>query len=112
MDPLPTIQPEFAASCELDADGLRAQAERYRRAGAGAELLERSPRRLVARLRDEVGVSDVTEAIAIERECCPFYEVDWDPGSRRLSFRVARAEHEPALAAIAFALGLDRSADV
>ncbi len=107
MDPLPTIQPDFAASCELDADGLRAQAERYRRAGEGAALLERSPRRLIAQLRDEVDVADVTEAVAIERDCCPFYEIDWDPSSRRLSFAVTRAEHEPALGAIATALGLD-----
>ena len=107
MEPLPTIQPDLAASCALDADGLRAQARRYRRAGEGAELLERSPRRLVARLRDDVDVSDVTEAVAIERECCPFYEIDWDPGTGRLSFAVARAEHETALGAIAFALGID-----
>ena len=106
MDQLPTIQPEFAPSCELDADGLRAQAERYRRAGEGAELLERSPRRLLAQLREGVDVSDVTEALAIERDCCPFYEIDWDAGSRRLSFAVTRAEHEPALAAIAEALGV------
>ncbi|MGH2923383.1 MAG: hypothetical protein ACRDKH_05065 [Solirubrobacterales bacterium] len=106
MDPLPTIQPDFAASCELDADGLRAQAERYRRAGEGAELLERSPRRLAVRLRDGVDVSDVTEAVAIERDCCPFYEIDWDPDPRELSFAVTRAEHEPALGAIADALGL------
>ena len=107
MDQLPTIQPDFAPSCELDADGLRAQAERYRRAGEGAELLERSPRRLIARLRADADVSDVTEAIGIERECCPFYEIDWDPSSRRLSFAVTRPEHEPALAAIATALGLE-----
>jgi hypothetical protein len=107
MKPLPTIQPDLAASCALDADGLRAQAERYRRAGDGAELLERSPRRLVARLHAEVDVPDVTEAVAIERECCPFYEIDWDPEARRLSFAVASREHEPALEAIATALGLD-----
>ena len=106
MDQLPTIQPEFAPSCDLDADGLRAQAERYRRTGEGAELLERSPRRLIARLREDVDVTDVTEAIAIERDCCPFYEIDWDPGSRRLSFSVSRPEHAPALGAIATALGL------
>jgi hypothetical protein len=107
MDQLPTIQPDFAPSCELDADGLRAQAERYHRAGRGAELLEHSARRLIARLREDVEVSDVTEAIAIERGCCPFYDIDWDPASRRLSFAVSRPEQEPALAAIAVALGLE-----
>ena len=107
MDQLPTIQPEFTPSCELDADGLRAQAERYRRAGEGAAVRERAPRRLSVQLRDDVDVADVTEAVAIERDCCPFYEIDWDANSRRLSFGVSRAEHEPALGAIATALGLD-----
>ena len=107
MEPLPTIQPDFAASCELDAEGLRAQAERYGRAGEGADLLERSPRRLLVQLRAGVDAAEVSEAVAIERECCPFYEIDWNPDSRRLSFAVARAEHEPALGAIVTALGLD-----
>jgi hypothetical protein len=106
MESLPTIQPELAPSCELDADGLRVQVERYRRAGEGAELLERSPRLLAVRLRGGVDAAEVSEAVAIERECCPFYEIEWDPGSRRLSFGVTRAEHEPALGAIATALGL------
>jgi len=107
VEPLPTIQPDFAASCELDADGLRAQAERYWRAGEGAELRERSPRRLEVQLGDGINAAEVSEAVAIERECCPFYEIDWDPDTRRLSFAVARAEHEPALGAIVTALGLD-----
>lgn len=106
METLPTIQPEPAVSCELDADGLRAQFERYRRAGEGAELLERFPRRLAIRLRPQVDADEVGEAVATERTCCPFYEIAWDPDSRELSFAVHATEHEPALDAIAFALGL------
>ena len=112
MKGLPTIQPELAPSCALDAEGLRAQAKRYRRAGEGAELLERTRRRIALRVREGADLGEVSEAVAIERECCPFYAISWDPGTRELAFAVERAEHEPALAAIAFALGVDRAGDV
>jgi hypothetical protein len=49
----------------------------------------------------------VEQAVAIERECCPFFALDWEAARRRLTVSVSHAEHEPALAAIAFALGLD-----
>ena len=105
MEALPTINSAIAPSCALDADGMRRQAERYRRAGAGATLLARTPRRLALRVRPEAQ-AEVTEAVAIERECCPFYEIDWDPSTGELSFAVGRAEDEPALEAIAAAFGL------
>jgi hypothetical protein len=36
----------------------------------------------------------------------PFFELSWRPALRRLSVAVSRAAEEPALEAIAFALGL------
>jgi hypothetical protein len=102
MDPLP-----MAPSCALDETGLRAQYERYRRAGAGARVVERSSQRLVVDLADQVDVRLVDETIAIERECCPFYELGWDPERRRLAVAVSQPSQAPALEAIAFALGLE-----
>jgi hypothetical protein len=93
-------------SCSLDAEGMSAQRERYRRAGEGARLLDRGPRRLAVGLRDDVELDQVEELIAVERDCCPFFEIDWDPGRGQLSFAVTRLEHEPALEAIAYGLGL------
>jgi hypothetical protein len=105
MDPLP-----MAPSCALDQNGLRTQHERYRRAGAGARLVQRSPQRLVVDLADQVDLELVQETLAVERECCPFYELGWDPGRRRLAIAVSQPAQEPALEAIALALGLDESA--
>jgi hypothetical protein len=97
----------MAPSCALDETDLRSQYERYRQAGAGARLVDRSPQRLVVILADHIDTDLIEEAILIERGCCPFYELDWEPHSHLLSVAVSRPEHEPALEAIAFALGLD-----
>ena len=98
----------IAPSCSLDAAELSAQRERYRRIGRGGRLLERSPRALTIELAAGADSALVEQALAIERHCCPFYELGWDPRARRLSISVRRSEHEPALGAIALALGLMR----
>lgn len=105
MDPLP-----MAPSCALDESGLRLQLERYRQAGVGARLIDRTPRSLAVDLDEQVDTQLVDETIAIERECCPFFTLDWEPERRRLTVAVSQAEHEPALDAIAFALDLKVSA--
>jgi hypothetical protein len=102
VDPLP-----LAASCALDGTGLRAQCERYRQAGAGARVVERSALRLVVQLDQHVDPTLVEETIGIERECCPFYGFGWEPERRRLSISVSQPDQAPALEAIGFALGLE-----
>jgi hypothetical protein len=42
-----------------------------------------------------------------ERECCPFFDLGWQPDIRRLTIAVSQAEDEPALDAVAFALALE-----
>jgi hypothetical protein len=96
----------MAPSCALDETGLRLQLERYRQAGAGARLIGRTPRSLVVDLDEQVDTRLVDETIAIERKCCPFFTLEWEPERRRLTVAVSQAEHEPALDAIAFALDL------
>lgn len=96
----------MAPSCALDAEGLRRQLDRYRQLGGGSSLLKRTSRELVVQLDERVQGQLVQQAIAIERECCPFFTLDWQPRSRRLSVSVSEAEHEPALEAIVYALGL------
>jgi hypothetical protein len=98
----------MAPSCALDEAGLRLQLERYREAGRNARLIERTPRRLVVDLRDDVDTELVAQTIAVERECCPFFALAWEPDRGRLTVAVSDAEHEPALDAIAFALNLLR----
>jgi hypothetical protein len=48
----------------------------------------------------------VAQAIAVERECCPFFALTRLADQRRLVVAIAEAAHEPALDAIAFALDL------
>lgn len=99
----------MAPSCALDEAGLRSQLERYRQASRNARLIERTPRRLVADLDQDVDVELVAEAVAVERECCPFFALTWEPDRRRLTVSVSDAVHEPAIDAIAFALSLQAS---
>ncbi len=98
------------ASCSLDEAGLRRQLERYRIAGRDAAIAERTPRRLVIAVGDRVPGDLVEELVAVERECCPFFGLDWQPGHRRLTVSVSDAWHEPALEAMASALGLPEPA--
>ncbi|CAN5599253.1 hypothetical protein BH20ACT15_BH20ACT15_16000 [soil metagenome] len=100
--PLPVVP----RSCSLDEAGLAAQAARYRRAGEGALVVGRESRRLVVVLGPDVDSAEVAELVAVERDCCPFFEIGWWPEERRLSFSVASDSDAPALGAIAFALGL------
>jgi len=99
----------MAPSCALDEDSLRLQYERYRQAGTGARLVDRTPQRLVVDLDEHVDTKVVDELLAIEQQCCPFFELRWEADGRRLTVSVSHAEHEPALNAIAFALELERA---
>jgi hypothetical protein len=94
----------MAPSCALDESGLREQLARYRAVGHGARLLERTPRRLVVEIDGAVEKDLVEEVLAVERECCPFFTLDWMAEARRFVVSVSTVEHEPALDAIAFAL--------
>jgi hypothetical protein len=108
MDPLRMVP----VSCSLEAPELSAQRERYRLLGAGVRMIERDRRRLVIRPNDEVSDVVIEELVAVERGCCPFFELDWNPGQRRLRVAVSTADHEPALDAIAYALGFAGAARV
>jgi hypothetical protein len=94
-------------SCSLDEGGLDAQLARYRAVGRGAVVLSRDDRRAVIRVSDGVPDGAVDELIAVERACCPFFELDWQPEERRLTVAVPSAPHVPALDAIMRALGAD-----
>ena len=97
----------MAPRCALDEAGLRLQHERYRQAGEGARAVDRTPQRLVVEFDECVDSKLVDELVAIERECCPFFDLSWDADRRRLTISVSHAEHEPLLDAIAFALDLE-----
>lgn len=99
--------PVVPRSCSLDAAGLEAQGARYRRAGDGALMVAREFRRFEVVVGPDADAGEVAELVAVERECCPFFEIGWEPAERRLSFGVERDEDAPALDAIIYALGLE-----
>jgi hypothetical protein len=92
------------SSCSLDEAELQEQLGRYRSAGRGADVLERSPQRIVLALAEDVPDTLVDELVAVERGCCPFFELEWQADRRRLTVSVHGAEHEPALASISAAV--------
>jgi hypothetical protein len=92
--------------CSLSDAELRAQLDRYRRIGSGGEgrwLSATSVELVVGRA---VPDALVEQAVATERSCCPFFEMLWDPGSRRLAVAVTRVEDVPALDVIARAVNI------
>jgi hypothetical protein len=102
-----TGSPAPLVRCCLGEAELQAQVERYRETGRSAVTIERGPRRIELRLDRSVDPALVEELLAVERGCCPFFELEWEPDARRLAVSVGDGEHEGALAAVAAALGLD-----
>ena len=94
----------IAPSCALDETGSRAQLDRYRKAGQRASLITRSRRRLLVDLDESLDERLIDEIITVERQCCPFFDLAWEPDRRRLIISVSERQHEPALDAIAVAL--------
>lgn len=94
------------SSCALDETALAEQLDRYRAVGRDSELVARDPRRIVVEVGPAVPGTLVDELVAVERACCPFFNLDWRPLERRLTVAVREAEHEQALSAIAATLAL------
>jgi hypothetical protein len=109
--PASSSEPLPIAQCHLDVAGLRDQADRYRRLGASATQIERRDRALTATFGDELDEHLLDQTIAVESDCCSFFDFDYEPFDRRLSITVQQPDQRPALDAIHHALtGRDVSA--
>jgi hypothetical protein len=95
-----------SGSCSLSDGDLRAQLERYRAIGSGSTGRRASPMSVELVVGRAVPDGLVEQAVATERSCCPFFELEWDAGSRRLAVVVLRDADVPALDVIAFALNI------
>lgn len=95
------------SSCGLDADGLRAQLGRYRAVGEAAEIVEQIQTRLVLAVGDQVPEATINDLIEVEHECCPFFELTWQPRRRRFTIAVADSRHAPDLELIVAALATE-----
>jgi hypothetical protein len=94
-------------SCSLDRQGMEAQRDRYATIGRSALDFERSPNSLVVALSPSVDRSLIEETLRIERDCCPFFVLDFDPDRHRLTIGVDSQDMAPALGAISDALGIE-----
>lgn len=90
-------------SCALDADGRRRQYARYRRLAAAVSRLDRMPDTISVRFDDRFERDVLERALAVERECCPFFMFEFDDDKRRLKIAVSRPDQLPALDALAAA---------
>jgi hypothetical protein len=90
-------------ACSLSPDGLQSQLGRWRRLGRGIASVERGPRRLAIVFDSGLDRALLEETVAVERDCCPFFRFEVD--ERTLTISVAEPTEEPALDALAHALG-------
>lgn len=95
---------EALPSCALDADGMREQGARYAELARHIASSEREPQSLTIRFGDGVDDQLLRETVEVERGCCSFFGIDLD--GRTLRMTVADPAHDPALGAIADALGV------
>ena len=106
----PVPLPMAVERCGLDEAQLQVQMRRYARIGQRASPISRTPMRIVLRLAPELDARAVAETVDVEQQCCPFFELDWQPDTRILVLAVSAPDDEPALGALAQALGLDHAA--
>lgn len=97
------VSPERIAGCGLDRTGLNTQLARYGELGRHVEAMRRSPGLLEVSFGADVDAGLLGEALAVERECCPFFDLSYDGSARHLSVSVD-ASHDAALDALRFAL--------
>ena len=91
-------------ACSLEPEELNAQLERYRAIGRRAAAVEHEPRRVVVRFADDPPSALIERTLEVERGCCPFFEIDYDPVTQRLTISAETPDRRPGVDAIAHAL--------
>jgi hypothetical protein len=90
--------------CRLDALQLQAQLERYRRLGRHATSIQRQHGEVLVRFADDLPGGLLEQTLEVERRCCPFIHVAYDPRERRLIMTVENLEQHPKLDSLLDAL--------
>jgi len=91
-------------ACSLNADELAAQLKRYRALGPLAAAVEHEPGRVIVRFADDPPSALIERTLEVERGCCPFFEIDYQPATRRLAISADHPDRHPGVDAIAHAL--------
>ena len=84
-------------ACTLDADGRGAQKARYDKLAQSVTAVRREPERVAVEFAERVDRVALEEAIAVERECCPWLRFEFDESDRRLAVTVTDAAMMPTL---------------
>jgi hypothetical protein len=92
-------------SCALDETGMREQRARYSLLAGSVTRIEREPDATVIYFDQHLDRQVLRRALAVERECCPFFDFAFDEQDRRLRATVTDTDQLPALDAVAHALG-------
>jgi hypothetical protein len=93
-----------AAACSLDAGELATQLDRYRALGRLAAVVDYEPGRVVVRFADDPPRALIGRTLEVERRCCPFFDLDYQPATQRLAISVDHPDRSSALDVIARAL--------
>jgi alkylmercury lyase len=88
-------------SCALDGPARAAQHARYARLAPSTTGVRREPDAVVIEFDHHLDAELLDEAIAVERDCCPFLSFELDRRSRRVRVTVSDPEMRPALDALA-----------
>jgi SAM-dependent methyltransferase len=94
----------IASSCSLDEADRAAQLERYRALARHAAEVEHEPGRVVVRFFDDPPTDLLERTLEVERGCCPFFDIEYEPVGRRLVIAVEDPARDRDLDAIAHAL--------
>jgi len=89
-------------SCALDEQGLELQRARYLRMAPSVLGVRREAQLITIDFAPDFDAQVLDELIAVERGCCPFFAISFDPRARRLQVGVEDPEHVPALEAIEY----------
>jgi hypothetical protein len=96
-------------SCALDEEGVEAQQARHARLAPSVVNLERRDEEVIFSFAEDYDRQALSEMVAVEQQCCPFFVFDIDESARRLTVGVKEKEMLPAIEAIASALVDDAS---
>jgi hypothetical protein len=92
-------------SCALDEAGVQAQQARHARLAPSVTNLERQAEAVLFAFADDYDRQALEEMVAVEKQCCPFFDFAFNEGRRELTVGVKEEEMLPALEAIAAHLG-------
>jgi hypothetical protein len=94
-----------AVACSLAAAELAAQLDRYRALRPHVAEVDYEPGRLVVRFADDPPRALIERTLEVERGCCPFLLIDYEPAAQRVAISVDHPDRRPSLDVIARALG-------